>query len=146
MSSEFVKLLLHREADTPDKYLIALRSTADRYGWTEEFPIWTPKPVYTDGGRVFCRAPSRRGEIRTEAGVGLRVSEAKTKTGCPKGQVYRFKVSANCGLWDIAEVAHFTKGPWYWMTSPTGTRILRERWEARYQTKTPAERRGLVSA
>ena len=146
MSFEYIKLLLQREAGTQDKYLIALRTTADHYGWTEEFPIWTPKSIGTSGGYVFSRDTGRRGELRTEAGITLRVSEAKSKVGYPKGQVHRFKVSANCGLWDIAEVAHFTKGTWYWMTSPTGTRILRERWEARYQSKEPQQRRGLVSA
>lgn len=146
MTSEYIKLLLQREAGTQDKYLIALRATADHYGWTEEFPVWTPEPVGTSGGYTLIRDPGRLGELRCEAGITLRVSEAKTKAGYPKGQVHRFKVSANCGLWDIAEVAHFTKGPWYWMTSPTGTRIVRERWEARYQSKEPQQRRGLVSA
>lgn len=145
MSREYIKLLLNREAGTPDKYLIALRATADHYGWSEEFPIWTPRPAGTSGDYVLCQCPGMRGELRSQGGVTLRISEAKSKAGFPKGQVHRFKVSSSCGLWDIAEVAHFTKGTWYWMTSPTGTRILRERWEARYQTKTPRERRGLVS-
>ena len=143
---KYVKLLLEREIGQKDKYLIALRTTADYYGWSQAFPIWTPKVVETRDGIQLCRDPGRRGTLLGEAGTRLRVSRSKSTAGHPRGEVNAFKVSNNCTLWDIAEVAHFTNGDWYWMTSPVGTRIRRENWEARYQSKEPQQRRGLVSA
>ena len=145
-NSKYVKLLLEREEGEQDKYLIALRTTADYYGWTKHFPAWTPRPIGTSGGYVLAMCPGMKGEMFCEAGTRLRISRAKNTNGWPRAKTNAFKVSNNCTLWDIAEVAHFTEGDWYWMTSPTGTRILRGNWEARYQTKTPKERRGLVSA
>ena len=145
-NSKYVKLLLEREEGKQDKYLIALRTTADYYGWTKHFPAWTPRPAFTSGGYVFAVDTGAKGEMFCEAGTQLRVSRSKVRSGFPRGQVNAFKVSTNCTLWDIAEVAHFTEGDWYWMTSPVGTRILRGNWEARYQGRSPKERRGLVSA
>ena len=142
----YVKLLLNREAGTRDKYLIALRTTADYYGWTEDFPIWTPKTVAVSGGYELCVDPGRRGRMFCEAGIRLRVCRSPSTAGNPRGMTNAFKVSTNCGKWDIAEVAHFTQGDWYWMTGPHGERIERARWEAHYQECNPRERGGLVSA
>ena len=145
-NAKYVKLLLHREADTQDKWLIALRTTADYYGWTEQFPIWTLKPVRTEGTRVIGYDPGRRGEMFCEGGRRHKVCRDPSRNGTPAGKTNRFKLSANCGLVDIAEVAHFTQGEWYWMTAPNGERISRERWEEIYQVGISRKRGGLVSA
>jgi hypothetical protein len=142
---DYVKLLLERAAGTQDKYLIALRSTADYYGWSDEFPIWTPEVIGTSGRFALMRDPGRRGRMYCEAGMRLRVCRSPSTAGNPAGKTNAFKVSANCGKWNISEVAHFTKGDWYWMTGPHGERISRERWEAHYQAGNPRERGGLVS-
>ena len=131
--SDFVKLLIWRDDNEPDRFLIALRATADYYGWTKEFEPWTPKPVGVQNGIVFVQDPGRRGLMQAQGGVRLRVSRAKSKSGIPAGQVNAFRVSSSCTLFDIAEIAHFTDGDWYWMTSPSGTRITRDKWERRYQ-------------
>ena len=143
-NSKYVKLLLQRKAGTQDKYLIALRTTADYYGWTQEFPTWTPEIAFTSGGYEFFREPGRRGEMFCEAGRRIRVSRSPVKSGWPAGLVNQFKISENCGLWDLAEVAHFTQGNWHWMTCPFGERISRELWETRFQSREPQRRRGLV--
>ena len=144
--NQYVKLLLNREAGTRDKYLIALRATADYYGWTQEFPVWSPKGIGTSGGYELIADPGRKGRMFCEAGMRLRVCRSPSRAGNPRGMTNAFKVSTNCGKWDIAEVAHFTQGDWYWMTGPFGERITRERWELHYQARNPQERRGLVSA
>ena len=145
-AAEFLKFLLERREGKPDKYLIAMGATADHFGWSEHFPIWAPKPWAFKDGRQFCKDPGRRGDVRTEAGCTLRISRSPCKNGFPKGLVHRFKVSNNCTLWDIAEVAHFSQGDWYWMTGPTGERIDRVHWESRYASTEPRRRGGLVSA
>ena len=146
MAEEFIKLTLEQKAGSRDKYLVALRATADHYGWLEQFPIWTPQGTTASDGKVFFLAPSRRGELRCQGSITLRVSESPSKHSYAKGLVHRFKLSWNCGLVDIAEVAHFTQGDWHWMTDPKGQRIDRARWEARYQTSSLRKRGGLVSA
>ena len=145
-NAKYVKLLLERRANRRDKYLIALRTTADYYGWTKQFPAWTPRVLGRSGKYLLVRDPGRRGEMFCEAGFRVRVSRDPSKSGWPRGKVNAFKLSNNCSLWDLSEVAHFTEGDWYWMTGPKGERVSRERWELRYQTKIPPERRGLVSA
>ena len=131
-SIAYVKLLLQREADTQDKYLIALRTTADYYGWTEHFPVWTPKVVRTEGGRHFCQHPGTRGRLECQAGRRYRISRSPKKGGWPAGMTNAFKLSENCGLRDIAEVAQFTKVDWHWMEGPFGERIDRSRWLEMY--------------
>ena len=145
-NAQYVKLLLQREAGTQDKWLIALRTTADYYGWTEQFPAWSPEAVVVENGRRFFYDPGRRGEMFCEGGRRHKVCRSPSRNGTPAGKTNRFKLSANCGLVDIAEVAHFTQSDWYWMTAPNGERIRRERWELIYQESNPQQRGGLVSA
>ena len=141
----YIKLLIERPASSVgDKYLIALRTTADYYGWTQEFERWTPKVVREEGGYKFCMAPMR-GQMFCEAGRRHRICRTKTTAGYPAGKTNAFKVSRTCGLFDLSEIAHFTQGDWYWMSSPSGERISRDRWEAIYETAGQNRGAGLVS-
>ena len=54
-----------------------------------------------------------------------------------------FIMTSNCGLKDLAEVAHFTSGPWCWMSSPRGRRRTRSQWDEIYQAGTYSDRRTL---
>ena len=131
-NSKYVKLLLERQQGKQDKWLIALRTTADYYGWTEQFPTWTlrPAPGEPPGSR-FSMRPGR-GEMFCERGRRLRICRSRSRDGYPKGMTNAFKVSRNCGLFDLSEVAHFAQGDWHWMSSPRGGRIGRDRWESIY--------------
>ena len=145
-NAKYVKLLLTRQEGKQDKWLIALRTTADYYGWTEQFPVWTPRTVAMQGERRISLDPGRRGRLECEGGRRHRICRSPSKRGFPAGMTNAFKLSANCGLVDIAEVAHFTQSDWYWMTAPNGERISRERWEEIYQVGISRKRGGLVSA
>ena len=136
----YVKLLLHRQGRGGDKYVISLRPTADYYGWPEEFEIWSPKPAYTSNGRNFFIDPGRKHDLRFHAGRRHYICRSPNLSGYPAGKTNAFRVSRNCGLLDLAELAHFTKGEWHWMTSPYGERITRERWERIYQSGIPGRR------
>lgn len=117
------------------KLLHALRATSDYYGWTEEFPVWVGKRVDNDSGYQFVRDPGRRGHPQCMGGTRLRISRSPDKSRYARGLTNAFKVSANTGLLDLAELAHFTKVDWYWMESLCGQRIDRERWADRYAAK-----------
>ena len=145
-NSRYVKLLLHRPEKGLDRWLIALRATADYYGWTEEFKVWSPKPVEVIGGLTFFRDPGRLGEMFCEPGRRHRICRSPSRGGNPRGMTNQFKVSNSCTITDLAELANFTKRDWYWMSGPTGERISRIHWSSLYQAGTQSRRGGLVSA
>ena len=143
-AEDYIKLLIWRPDKGSDRWVRALRSTADYYGWTEEFPVWTPKLAATAGGYGYCYDPGRRGFHHSEGGRRHRISRHPSRNGMPPGFVNAFVVSNACNLTDLAELAHFTKVEWHWMTSPVGERITRDRWSRMYDTGTH-RRRGAVS-
>lgn len=142
-NAKYVKLLLQRSERGRDKYLIALRTTADFYGWTNEFPVWRPPIVRYEDGVPLVADPGRRGEMFCEPGHRLRISRSPSRSSYPAGLTNSFKVSRNCGLKDLAEVAHFTSGSWCWMSSPRGRRRTRSQWDEIYQAGTYSDRRTL---
>ena len=75
-----------------------------------------------------------------------RICRARTTAGYPRGMTNAFRLSTSCSTIDIAELAHFTKGEWFWIEGLHGERISRERWEAIYQTGNSRAKGGLVSA
>ena len=135
MAEDYVKLWLGTADTRPAKYLIALRTTADYYGWTEELEAWRPKAVKTEGSVTFVQDPGRRGSLKLAGGRRHFVCRSPSTAGMPAGFTNAFRVSSRCGLPELAELAHFTKGEWFWMTGPFGERISRSRWEEIYQAK-----------
>ena len=136
----FRKLLLSREPGKTAKYLIALDSTARFYGWTKEFADWEPPTVGTSGSYTLHVDPGRRGGLQMQAGRRHYICRSPVKAGYPRGLTNAFKLSRNCGLLDLAELAHFTEGDWHWLTSPYGERIRRDQWERIYQSGIPGRR------
>ena len=128
----YVTLKIGETAKGQQKLLHALRSTADYYGWTEEFPVWIGKKVANTEGYVLLHDPGRRGNPQCSPGKRLRISRSPIKSRYAAGFTNAFKVSANTGLFDLAELAHFTKVDWNWMSTKTGERIKRAQWEDRY--------------
>ena len=141
----YVKLILGLRDKHQSKYLIALRTTADYYGWSEEFEPWSPKVVSQQGRYTLVRDTGRRGGLRHAGGRRHRICRSPRTSGWPTGFTNQFRVSARCELLDLAELAHFTQGDWHWMEGPFGERITRERWEEMYQTGTSRAQGGLVS-
>ena len=133
--AEYVKLQLGLSTTKRSKWVVALRTTADYYGWTEAFPVWTPQDAVTAGGVTTFRDPGRRGNNRLCGGNRHRICRARTTAGYPRGKTNAFRLSSSCALIDMAELAHFTEGEWFWMEGFHGERITRERWEAIYQGK-----------
>ena len=144
-NSKYIKLLLERREGRSDKWLIALRTTADYYGWTEKFPTWTLRPAPGQGpeGR-FAMHPGR-GEMFCERGVKCRVCRSVSRNANPPGKTNQFKVSRTCGVFDMAEIAYFTQSDWHWMSGPDCRRRTRDEWLAIYDAQTHKRRGGLVS-
>ena len=142
----FVQLQIGLSETKRSKWVIALRTTADYYGWTEEFPRWRPQGAVTVGGRTYIQDPGRRGNLALMGGTRLRICRSPKTAGMPAGFTNAFRVSTSCSVLDLAELAHFTQVDWYWMEGPSGERISRERWEAIWQSSNSSAEGGLVSA
>ena len=130
--ANYVTLKLGESKGGRQKLLHALRTTADYYGWLEEFPVWIGKTVENDSGYRYLMDPGRRGHPQCMGGKRLRISRSPDKSRYAAGFTNAFKVSSNTGLLDLAELAHFTKIDWHWMESLDGERVDRARWEQRF--------------
>ena len=144
-NAKYIKLLVSRSDKARDVYLIALRTTANYYGWSEQFEPWSPEPAYRENGKEFFYDSGRRGEMFCERGNIHRICRSPSRRGNPAGFTNKFKVSRNATLFDLSEVAYLTKGDWHWMSGPEGIRRTRDEWLAIHTAGISRKERGLVS-
>lgn len=144
-SDDRIRLVLDWPPGMPVRTLWTFRATADYYGWTEEFEIWRPKTRFSQGGHDFFQMPCAAGRGVTEGGRTLRIGRGRTAHSNPAGLTNQFKVSNCVTKFDLAELAHFTKGDWTWLEDMSGKRMLRDHWVHIYESGLPSRRAGLVS-
>ena len=145
MTDEHIKLVIWWPDGQTCRYISALRSTANYYGWTKEFELWRPKRLYSEGGYEMAHFPPREGRGIAVGGKRLRICRSPRRQGHPAGLTNQFKVSNSCRTVDLAELAHFTQGDWHWMEDLSGKRVSKEHWEDIYRAGTTSRRAGLVS-
>jgi hypothetical protein len=143
--TDYIKLLLLRSEKGPDRCLHALRATADYYGWTQKFKIWRPKTIAVSGGYQLSHSPNRSGRCVAQGGKRIRICRGESRQGNPARLTNQFTVSNSCRTFDLAELANFTQGDWYWMEDLSGTRVSKEHWAEIYAASGRTRRRGLVS-
>jgi hypothetical protein len=122
-----------------------MRATADYYGWSEHFESWIPNGSFQQGGYTCFQLPSRDSKNNRGGGKRIRISRSPSTCGHPAGLTNQFTISNSMRMLDLAELAHFTKGDWYWMESFTGQRISKEHWAEIYKAGGRQPNRGLVS-
>ena len=144
-SNEHQKLVIFWPENQTCRWISAVRSTADYYGWTKEFELWRPKRLYSEGGYEVAHFPPRAGRGISVGGKRLRICRSPRRQGHPAGLTNQFKVSNSCRTVDLAELAHFTQGDWHWMEDLSGKRVSKEHWEDIYRAGTTSRRAGLVS-
>ena len=145
MTDDHLKLVLWRPQGQTCRYISALRSTADYYGWTKEFEVWRPKLAGYDGRYALHQMPNRQGRGHAVGGKRLRICRSPSRQGHPAGLTNQFKVSNSCRTVDLAELAHFTQGDWHWMEDLSGKRLSRDHWHQLYLAGGDRRRAGLVS-
>ena len=124
---DFCELAIRRIQKGNWVRLIALKPTADFYGWSSVFPdIWDAKRVdYADG--LFPH-PGRR-NLRAYRAHPLVISRSDTtKQGFPVRMTNRFRVTNNASTLDIAAIAHATQIPFSWLTDKSNKRLDQEHW------------------
>jgi hypothetical protein len=124
---DFIELAIRRIAFANWVRLIALKTTADFYGWTEVFPsLNEAKRVdYPDG---LMPHPGRKNLRRFRAHPLVISRHEGSKHGYPVRLTNRFRVTNNAGVLDIANIAQSTQIPFSWLTDKRGTRLCAEHW------------------
>ena len=124
---EFCELAIRRIQKGNWVRLIALRPTAEFYGWSTVFPnIWDAKRVdYADG--LFPH-PGRKNLRRYRAHPLVICRSEVTKQGFPVRMTNRFRVTNNATTLDIAAIAHATQIPFSWLTDKSNARLDQEHW------------------
>ena len=141
---DYIKLIIWWPENQVCRWISAPRATADYYGWTQEFEVWRPKTLYTQDGRAFVRAPHRSGRGVAQGGKRIRISRAESTCGHPRGLTNQFTISNSMRTVDLAELANFTKGDWYWMEDLSLARLSKKDWARLYKGGTQGRRGGLV--
>ncbi len=141
---EFVKLVIYRDSPKSCRWIRALRTTADYYGWTKEFEEWGPQVAYVENGRSFAYAPNFISRGKPSGGTRIRICRSKSTQGHPAGLTNQFTISARIRMIDLAELANFTQVDWHWMEDRTGRRVSKEHWADIYRGSTTRNGRGLV--
>lgn len=144
-AGEFIKLTIFRDSAGRARWVRALRATADYYGWLDHFEVWTPNIKGQSGQYKIHTCPTRQTRYGAHGGTSCMICRKTSVDEMHAGTRNRFRMANSCRLIDYAELAHFSKGEWHWMSGPTGERISRDRWESMYQTGTQGRRAGLVS-
>ena len=124
---EFCELAIRRIQKGNWVRLIALKPTADFYGWTSVFPpILEAKRVdYPDGLFPWPNTPN----LRRYKAHSLVISRSDTtKQGFPVRMTNRFRVTNNATTLDIAAIAHATQIPFSWLTDKSNKRLDQEHW------------------
>lgn len=126
-NEEFCELAIRRIGLGNWVRLIALKPTAEFYGWSTVFPdIWDAKRVdYPDG--LFPH-PGRK-YLRRYRAHPLVISRCDTtKQGFPVRLTNRFRVTNNACVVDIAVIAQATQIPFSWLTDKKNNRLSQEHW------------------
>ena len=126
---EFLELAIRRLAKGKWVRLIALKSTADFYGWSTVFPlIADAKSIdYPSGIRPMPMRP----KLTNYRACPLYICRSEvSKHGYPKRLTNRFRVTNNAATVDLVAIAQATQIPFGWMTDKAQQRISSDRWLA----------------
>jgi hypothetical protein len=142
---DFVQLIIFRGAQNRARWVRALRTTANHYGWLDHFPLWSPGKAYVENGVQYYYAQRLPGRGAPRGSKPRRICRAKSSHGHPARLTNQFQISNSCRTIDLAELAYFTKGDWHWMEDLSGKRLSRDHWHRLYLAGGDRRRAGLVS-
>ena len=102
--------------------------TAEFFGWLDEFESYPEmvKREIAEGKRTTVRL--RRKTSRRITGKECRIGRGQVMRRNEGGLTHAFRLGRLVTNRQLAELAHFTKGEWYWMEDVGGIRRTREQW------------------
>ena len=123
----------------------ARTKTADFYGWSSHFEIYTPG-LYTDPstGARYVFGPEL-GKKKAQAGYSILISRTQSKNRGLATYCNYFRITGEATIADLAHVAAKTDIEWNWMETPSGERRSREKWLAIHEAWTKGREGGVVS-
>lgn len=105
---------------------------AEAFGWFDHFqPVMKYLADGSPNGLVH-NARRRVGHRRPGCRIVLGKGSDRHRPGA--GNRRQIRVNSTCSLFDLAELFHFTKGDWDYMTSQSGKVRTRSEWESIYAT------------
>ena len=129
---DYSSLVLRRNQNETAIWLKCLKTTADFYGWTDNFEPLSLKVTSESDGYEFGKDPGRKGD-GSSGGNRLYICRDKNMSGFPVGKTNCFRVHSHCSNRDLAELAFFTRGQWEWMQGLFGQRRSKARWLEMYE-------------
>ena len=109
--------------------LIALKATANFYGWAEVFPTWNQARALTNDGTT--RRPAYTIRPRRYRGVRHFICrDLNTTQGFPARLTNCFRVTNNATAQDLVAIAQATQIDYGWMTAKYGERRKKACWDA----------------
>ena len=131
-SQQYIQLCISEKPSGRLAWVKAKTGTAEALGWTEHFKNVNEHYAQRHPqGLIYVRSSTSdqgRGGKRIILGAG------RDHHRPAPGERRQFKVSSTCSLFDLAELFHFSKGEWKWMSTMRGLRKTACEWEAIYET------------
>ena len=123
---EHTSLVVRQAANGRLAWVRAMQATVDHFGWGEQFDTEIEhRANNATGGWIQGNYKTRR---FSSAGHQMTIWLGRDRHRPGSGNRRNFRVAHGFTKEDTAELAHFTQGDWYWMTTPSGEVWSREQW------------------
>ena len=129
--SEHIKIVISQKGTGRYAWASAKWSSLKSFGWLEEFQTYQQHAAEASENGLIQMTRARK--PRAVGGVVITIGKGSDHHRPGPNNRRRFHVASNCSKFDLAELFHFTKGDWDWMTTKAGKPWTREEWNAAYQ-------------
>ena len=128
---EYCSLVIRRTKNDEEIWIRTKRATAEFFGWNKHFEEQRLGIPRAHGGGVLY-VGNLKGRNPARGGRSIHISRAESTSGTTAKKSHRLRLHSRIALHDLAELAHFTEGEWYWMTALNGQRWDVEQWARIY--------------
>ena len=128
---EYCSLVIRRAKSDEEIWIRTKRATAEFFGWNKHFEEQRLGIPRIRNGRVLS-VGNIKGKNPSRGGRSIYISRAESTTSTTARKAHRLRLHSRIGVADLAELAHFTEGEWYWMTALNGQRWDVEQWARIY--------------
>lgn len=127
--SPYVRLIVFTYQGDKHAIVSCQRATAEYFGWLKHYETYEDlirRKAQENGGRTTPVALAAAG--RDPSGTQIRICRAASKNTYAPKRAHSLRVNSRVTNADLAELAAFAEGEWYWMEARNGARIDRDEW------------------